>query len=181
MSITGIIGGRGTGKTLSMVYLAREASKKGKKLYTNFKIKLPATYLTKEWVGSMLEKVKEGSINLKNSCVLIDEMHNYMDSRTAMSKKNRALSYWIAQSRHTGHGSCEIYYTTQFLNQVDLRLRNNTDYLLKPVITEKIDEKPSKIQILGSTHYLHRIVRFGMEFKVFDVLELYDTYEIIDF
>ena len=187
MTIIGIEGGIGTGKTLLAVYLALQ---KKKKLLTNVKLytdEVEVQYVTKELINDMFRLVKDGTLDMKNTVVLIQEMHNYMDARTSSSKKNRTLSYWVLQSRHTGEGSCDIIYDTQELRQVDRRLRMNTDEIIRPfIVTKKFkydskDPVPSLIVALGEKKRFHKMVRFKITADVYDTVGKYDTHEIVDF
>ncbi len=139
MSIYGIEGGIGTGKTLTGVHMTLQDLFNGKHVFSNVKFKnIPKkfrdkiTYLTKELIGNVFMEVKQGNINMENSTIFIQEAHNYIDSRNSASKRNKVFSYWILQSRHTGKGSCDIIYDTQSIDQVDKRLRRNTDFLVHP-------------------------------------------------
>jgi hypothetical protein len=184
MAIFGIEGGIGTGKTMTMVYFALLDMDEKKKIYSNikFKVKYPVEYLTKEKIGNIFELIKSGKFKMKNSSVFIQEAHNYIDSRNSASQKNKMLSYWILQSRHTGEGSCNIYYDTQDLGQVDIRLRRNTDYIFRPVISS-LDEKGRPRSITGEcfTKVRHELKRFTFNIEVNHVLGVYDTHEIVDF
>lgn len=182
--IIGIEGGIGTGKTLTMVHYALQDWKKGKTLFSNVKFKgisARIKYLNADMVNNMFEQVKTGKLNINNSTILIQEMHNYADSRTSMSKRNRTLSYWILQSRHTGKGSCDIIYDTQEFGQVDIRLRNNTDHYLRPLIIEYKNKIPSKIVVMGTAKILHKWVKYSDVINVYDDCFKYDTHELVWF
>lgn len=196
MTIFGIEGGIGTGKTITGVYLLLQDLKDGKKIYSNVKLKgltteqkKKVTYLTKEFIHNIFDKVKNGEFDMKNSTVFIQEAHNYIDSRNSASKSNKILSYWILQSRHTGQGSCDIIYDTQELGQVDLRLRRNTDFVLRPSIVaweeyeigKKVISKPAEIIVMGEGKVGHKNMRFSWTFDVKKTREQYDTHEIVDF
>ena len=192
MAIFGIEGGIGTGKTLCVVYYGLQDLYAGKTIYSNIKLKgIPAKlrqniiYLDKERLKNILTLVKEKKFDMKNSTVLIQEAHNYIDSRKAMFKENRMISYWILQSRHTGEGSCDIIYDTQDLGQVDIRLRRNTDYIFRPKIVKwNIDGKikmPVHIRIYGNTKLGHKYVKFNKLIDVTDAVNSYDTHEVVDF
>ena len=164
----------------------------GKTIYSNVKLKnIPKEfrnkiiYLTKENIAEIFEKIKRKEWNMENSTVFIQEAHNYMDSRNSASGKNKTLSYWILQSRHTGKGSCDIIYDTQEITQVDIRLRRNTDFIIHPTIIQyqhiKSVKMPSKIR-------LKIMFKLGQDwttgYKTIDTLktcDMYDTHELVDF
>ena len=192
MAIYGIVGGIGTGKTLTGVSLMLDDLYKNKKIFTNTKLKnydkklTPLiTYLTKDAVVTIFDKVKEGVFDMTNSTVFIQEMHNYLDSRRSMTQKNRVFTYWILQSRHTGMGSCSIIYDTQDIGQIDIRLRRNTDFLLRPLISQweiiKGVRTPKTISVMGETLLGHKMARFNFIIDCETSREMYNTFEIIDF
>lgn len=200
MAIFGIEGGIGTGKTMTGVSLAMRDIKDGKRCFTNVRFKglsktieNKVTYLNKEIIKEMFQKVKDGTLNMKNSVVLIQEMHNYMDSRLSASEKNRTLSYWILQSRHLGQESCDIIYDTQDLGQVDKRLRSNTDYILCPTIAEYFQyvkkkgkkwvqvDAPRVILVDGYFKFQHNPLHIRFQLDVSGIIDLYDTHEVVDF
>lgn len=187
MVIVGIEGGIGTGKTVSVVWFMLEDLKKGKLIYTNIRMNVKKglagriIYLTKDKIADIFEHIKKGRFDMKNSTVAIQEMHNYMDSRTSQSKRNRALSYWILQSRHTGEGSCDIIFDTQQISAVDIRLRRNIDYLIRPFIIRKRQGAPELIQLVMLSKQFHKWVTSTMQIDVTGCLKRYNTHEVVEF
>ena len=191
MSIIGIEGGIGTGKTLTLAYYGITDLLKGKRIFSIItfrnigKLQQNVTYLTKDEFKNMINLIKEKKFSMINSTVLIQEAHNYIDSRTSMFKDNRMISYWILQSRHTGEGSCDIVYDTQEFTQVDIRLRRNTDYFLRPLIMEwdiiKGKKLPRIVLIYGQAKLGHKQVKFNHEIDVRSIRDLYNTHEIVEF
>lgn len=191
MAIFGIFGGIGSGKTMTGVYLAIKDLFDGKTVYSNTKFRnIPPKfrknikYIDKHMMENLFNMIKDKKVNMKNSTVFIQEMHNYADSRNATSNKNKVFSYWILQSRHTGEGSCDIIYDTQRIGQVDLRLRNNTDYKLYPEIVKRIDDKnKTPYEIKVTLNYM-KGQTFKEEFFSFpcsEAMKYYDTHEIVYF
>jgi hypothetical protein len=169
--ILGYVGNIGSGKTLSMVKKAYEQYKRGKTIYSNFKLNFPYIPITLEKLLDM----KADNTSLLNSVLLIDEAHIYLDSRRSASKVNVILSYLILQSRKM---SCDIYYTTQFIGQVDKRLRDTShayilcktreirkglNITLNIINLRKVEGDEQKLQSFISNNYY----------------DLYDTNEII--
>lgn len=189
MTIIGLEGGIGTGKTLSLVYLGMQDLTTKKRLYSNVKLrniepklKKKITYLTKDKIKEIFTLIKEGQFDMMDSTVLIQEAHNYMDSRSSMSLKNKTLTYWILQSRHTGAGTCDIIYDTQDFGQVDLRLRRNTDMFIRPLIMSRAsDNSPVKIKLYITQKLFHKESRSTLVIDVFKTLKYYDTHEVVDF
>lgn len=189
MTIIGIEGGIGSGKTLSLVTLALIDIKKKEKVYSNIKLmrldkadNKKVVYLTRKLIENIFELIKTKKFKMANSLVLLQEVHNYLDSRNSMSVKNRTMSYWILQSRHTGRGSCDILYDTQDFCQVDKRLRSNTDYFMRPFITETDDKnRPKTIHLMIFSKLLHRYVKSSYIICVSNYIDKYDSHEIVEF
>ena len=115
--LIGFFGYKGSGKTLAMVLFGYLFYLDSKKILANLKL----TY-KHEIVD--VKDIVELSPNLINSVILLDEIHMIADSRVSGAFQNRAMSYFVLQSRHR---SCHVLYTTQFGGQVDKRIRENTD------------------------------------------------------
>lgn len=183
--IIGIEGGIGTGKTVTLVYFMLKAYDENKMVYTNVHLKKVAKhkvkYVDKDFMKDILARVKDKSLVMKNSIVGLQEIHNYMDSRNAMSTKNKIISYWILQSRHTGQGSCDIVYDTQDIGQVDLRLRRNTDMIIRPTIVVR-DKKggPASIYLDIQAKVGHKVKHLKKIIDVQNVLNRYDTHEVVE-
>jgi len=61
---------------------------------------------------------------LNDSVIGIDELHEYADARNAGSLQNKRVSDFFLQSRHF---NCDIFYSSQYKDQVDKRIRRITD------------------------------------------------------
>jgi hypothetical protein len=167
IGIQGLIGG---GKTLTMTFfLYQEGMVYGRNVFANYKLFFPFKWLkAKEMVD--LNK------NLVNSAIGVDELEVIADSRRSGSPQNVAMSYFVLQSRHR---SVNFYYTTQFLHQVDKRIRDNTDV---KVIVENLEYegKPNQFRVIMIDH--HKVKRKIKVFTLngFTLYDLYDTNYIID-
>jgi hypothetical protein len=112
-------GGLGSGKTLGMTFfLFMEKLVMLKKVYANYWLDIQYTPLD-------MSEVLAEMADLKNVAIGIDEFHIFCDSRIAASKRNRLISYFALQTRKR---NVALYFTTQFLDQVDKRLRRLVDY-----------------------------------------------------
>lgn len=174
--IIGIIGGIGSGKTLTMTYHLYKDHLKKRKIYANYGLKFEYQQLT----GAFFRDYAKSGFDLMNSSIGLDELHVFLDSRNAMSNKNKMMSRFITQSRKRG---VDMYYTTQDLNhesfarsgQVDLRLRKLTDMLIH-----------CKYRKYNGKHLVVNDIMFNGKRikKVIDctkIIDKYDTYQIIDF
>jgi hypothetical protein len=186
------IGLLGSGKTLSMVRDMINDKKKGKKIITNLVTNFESTTLSKEFFKDF-SKDKTGE--LFNCTLAIDELHIFLDSRRSTSKRNTAISYFILQTRKRG---VTLRGTSQFFSQVEIRLRNVTDYLtecrsyikkgkdfIKVTPLKMLDglsqEEQNNLWIENKTydragHLINRCL-----FKAKPYYKYYDTNQIIEF
>lgn len=152
------MGKMGAGKTLSMTilssYLARAT---GAPLYANYGLK------NSEKVESLNEAVEKDKAILN-----LDEIWLSADSRAW--KDNVRLTQWVNQTRKK---QMIVFYTTQHIRQVEMRIRNGTDILIY------CEKKPDGIWLnfidwqykkLGKRFLIENPSRF---------YPLYDTYEVL--
>lgn len=177
MAIFGIVGGIASGKTLAMVYLLySDAVIFDKEIQSNIPLKsIPRAKLLDNELAGLLGK------DLSNTSLGLDEIHNVLDSRSSSNKKNKKRTHFILQSRHSGKGSLDIYYTTQFKGQVDLRLRSNTDVWVYPCIIKR--DKDDRPLILMLTFQFKNGQSITNQNKLVDIepfLDMYDTHGIVD-
>jgi hypothetical protein len=191
--IIGFIGQRNSGKTLSMTIEAFKKYKQGYKIYSNYHLNFPYTPFT---VDDLLAFAEAG-MYFGNSIFLIDEIHIYFDSRCSGQKRNRIFSYFLNQS---SKNDIDIYYTSQFSRQVEVRMRLNTEIVVEsvckgvlyktknssPVIMENYRPKPNdykwtayitnivtKFSDTGYDKVTKRVYRADRYYK------LYDTRQVI--
>jgi len=117
--VVGIYGWKGAGKTtaLTLFLLLEHFSNFRENLFSNYKLKFDFRWLRGHDMIELTDK-------LNNSAVGIDELHEYADSRNSGTLQNKRVSDFFLQSRHT---RSNVYYTTQFKDQVDKRIRRITD------------------------------------------------------
>jgi len=172
--IIGVIGNRGTGKTLFMTLEAFNQYRKQKTIYSNYELTFPKIDKCKKPIlipdDFFLNYEK---FNLTNVCLFFDEIYIYIDSRTSGSKSNRVMSYFFNQTRKTG---VDLYYSTQFFSQVDKRLRFNTEVF---VIPKAIKDKNKNLFILVEicNRDLKLLDKWLIRAK--PIFNLYNTDEII--
>ncbi len=178
--IVGIIGKRGSGKTITMAKTVKDMLKKGKTVYTNFHINLKAIdkkYHSKIHLldSNFFKNYKD--FKLYNCALFLDEIYIYIDSRSSMSKRNRLWSYFINQTRKR---DVDLYFTTQFFRQVEVRLRDSTEIFIFP---EVIKAKNNQIIVNNKIYsYGDNFKKIGTErFIGNDYYDVYDTDEIISF
>lgn len=116
MTLTCIVGDRGTGKTLLSTILM---CKEGKKIYANYQVKNPLWTKLEPWM--LGESFNEPTSNG------IDEASIWLESRTPGKKLDRYLSYILFQSRKEDR---DFYLTMQLFGTIDLRFRELADYII---------------------------------------------------
>lgn len=132
-----LVGDQGTGKSLV-------ASVFGNLFKDILKVPLYANYELK----NSKERIKnlQRLYEIEKGIVILDEFWLTADSRTF--KNNVVISQFINQTRKK---DLLVIYTTQYLNQIDLRIRQATDYLfhceknLENIVITAVNFKSGKI------------------------------------
>lgn len=160
MALVGIMGKMGAGKTLTASILASYiASKTGAELHANYILR------GAEPIESLNDVVS------KNKSILVfDEIWLSADARAW--KDNVRLTQWVNQTRKK---QMIVFYTTQHIRQVEMRIRNGTDVL---VVCEKTPEG----HWLTFIDYQYRTIgrRYLIPHSVAKKFySLYDTYEVL--
>ena len=120
MTIISFEGGLGSGKTLGMTFfIVAEHILMNKTVFVNYKLERIKFHPLD--MNEMLVQMT----NLQDVAIGIDEFHVFCDSRSAGKSRNRLISYFALQTRKR---NVSLYFTTQFLDQVDKRLRRLVDY-----------------------------------------------------
>lgn len=183
-----ITGDIGSGKSATMTYHALKRMATGFTVFTNFTLKPPKDLKGRwklldpntfddfdYWKGQLEGKV----------CIMIDEIHNVIDARRAMSRKNIKTTHWLAQIRKVlkGHSTNHLICATQYLRQVDIRIRDLAQRMMEcRFIKGRTREEDTVINthfakdFNGDFAYVKRTA-FNPSF----IYRYYDTYELIDF
>lgn len=109
------------GKTLAMSILTKEELLVNKREVLS---NIPYTFPWKPLNFFDLEL----DTDVVNKVLSIDELNFYLDARAAMTKINQRFCVWLLQSKKGGNVT---YGTTHDLFYLDLRFRDNFDYLIK--------------------------------------------------
>lgn len=122
--IYGFNGNMRGGKSLSMsIHALKLAQKSGQRVYCNYPL-----FGSKVGVKVTQFETWKDLENVTNSIVLFDEIGTSMDSRNFKSKDQMYFTHLFAQMGKLG---ITFMYTTQRMHQVEKRVRENTDYLIK--------------------------------------------------
>ena len=118
MPITGIVGDLGGGKTLLMTYQGYKRFLRGQRIMANYGVRYKHARLNAAVLVEM-------DADLQDLVILGDEFHIVIDSRNSMTADNKAITYFVLQTRKR---NVHLYFTTQDEGQVDVRLRMRVDY-----------------------------------------------------
>lgn len=127
--IMGFVGRRGDGKTLAMTAALLRASQFQRTIFANYGLHFPGqepSYIP--LTADMVSDFAKSDSGLIDAAIGIDEIHVWLDSRMHGTKRNRVASYMLTQTRKR---SVDVMYTTQFLHQVEKRVRDNTDVVVE--------------------------------------------------
>lgn len=170
--IIGFIGKMGSGKTISMTREAFKYHLKGYSVISNFHLNFPHQEIEFEKLYEMAEAQEQ----LENVVILLDEIHIILDSRSGMSKTSKVMSFWLNQTRKM---RVKMFYTTQYLHQIDKRLRSGTDlFVFCDGLT--VNKNGKKYFICCNEISMEDKVKKEI-FIGNDFFELYDTNQVIKF
>ena len=175
-----VLGAQGSGKTLFLTKEAYATYRKGKDVYSNFKLNFPHKVLKfRDMINT----------NLENCTVLIDEGALWgLNSRDSMSRDNKKLTVsFISQCRKKG---VDLFISAQIVRLLDCRVRENASYF---IFCEKwVKVNGGWMEAVEGVDYgkvptviQQEIVNMGSEkvkktfFVANDFFGLYDTSEII--
>jgi len=151
-----VIGRQGSGKTLLLVKKAYEYHKSGKTVYSNVHLNFPYKKID---YNDIVNCVYE------NAIVIIDEIHQLIPSRNAMSKRNREIcDSFLSMVRKKG---LILYGSTQTERKVDIRMREESDFVTE---CEKYIYKNKKF------HHVVQSRTFPKKIPIIIKLKVFDTY-----
>lgn len=174
--VVSICGFKGAGKTTTAVLFTYLESLSGYRnnLFSNLKLDIEGF----QWLkgNDMIELTDK----LNDSVILVDELHEYADSRESGSFQNKRVADFFLQSRHT---MSNVYYTTQFKDQIDKRIRRITDI---DIVCENLfidtdkdgDDDLFRITIIN--RHRPELKPKVMEYYAKPVFELFDSTERIN-
>lgn len=168
----------GEGKTLIMTQKAYKEAKKGRQIYSNYKLEFDK----EENINVKYYKEIEELVDVKEALILMDEAQIYINSRN-WEKLPLEFQYKLQLHRHDG---LDIWGTAQHISRVDIVCRQLIHnyykckkmfdlggmiyFLLIRLDEDQINKEMDKIRILG-----RELVIFNKKNP-----PLYDTYGKID-
>jgi hypothetical protein len=175
--IVGVEGFMGDGKTIFLVRNAVKDYLKGRKIFANFNIN---GIQYERFIVDDLLKI-ENAEKYNNASIFIDEIVLFMDCRRSSRKENIALSTLLRQSRKR---NLLIMYSTQSLDEVDLRLLRYTSIFIiaQKCYTLKEDkyielEHWRNYTIIDNRKRKENLTRMNLDISQY--YKYYDTNEII--
>ncbi len=113
-----VVGRQGSGKTLYMVYRAYQHYKEGLEVYSNIHLNFPY---------KKLDYNKIVNCEYKDAVIIIDEAQLLLSARRSMSKVSIAIcDGFLSMARKN---NLKIYLSTQYPFKVDIRIREEKDYI----------------------------------------------------
>jgi len=127
---------------------------------------------------STLENIRD--IKEGKNVLLLDEIWVTADARQSQKYENMLISSMLLQSRKR---KCDVFYTTQYINQVDVRIRAITNMIISPSImfVDK-DNIPViiELKILRRDLYGDMYEKKKVHINTYGAEQLYNTDEIIE-
>lgn len=165
MVLFAICGELGTGKTLSLAYLGwSNWFKKQRQVFSN--IDLFGFPFTRVESIPDLDKMKDGVF-------LGDELWLWVDSWSGRDTKQKLTSSILLKSRRRG---ITIIYTSQSMSQVNLRIRNITDFVAYPLMST--DNSYCRLEIFrGPNPSISTRINPPIYFNVEPVYAIFNTFE----
>jgi hypothetical protein len=118
MTIHLVLGAQGSGKTLFLVKTAYDMHLLGYKIYSNIAFNFPYEPINYKDIVAC---------KYRNAYVFIDEIHQLLPARNSLRQVNREIcDGFLSMVRKA---KLKIYATTQTARKVDIRFREEADYI----------------------------------------------------
>lgn len=139
--VGGFVGYAGAGKSVSLAEVCAVEMIKGRRVWSNLPVEIKkgtAIYNRKEYYGIPIKEVKTEPLDMNliylmddeliEGTIAFDEIGYAADSRQSGSVKNRLITGFIRQLRHS---QLNLFYTAFSYWRVDSRLRDETDFIVE--------------------------------------------------
>lgn len=160
------------GKTLSGVIWALDAYQQGRNIFSNIQLGFPHSPIEFSEI-----KLEDGASKYWNGFVLVDEWNFFFDSRKSMRKENVEHSSFLLQQKKQG---CTIAGTTHDLMSLDVRLRENFDYLITPEVYPAYPAVPQTLRMKIENGPLQSHFKKSITLDCRPFLGLYDSFAVYD-
>jgi hypothetical protein len=172
--IIAIMGFAGTGKTMLGVWLsARYKYIGGYEIVSNVKSLTFSDYDVETQFIILIDSIKENrDILPKKKLLFVDEIQQYLDSREAMTSKNKKLTKYFYQVRKFGF---DMIYTLQDFHSADIRLRRITEMYILPNYNKQTHILSFSIYDVYGEFIAEKRINITDR-----ILNSYNTYEDID-
>lgn len=162
--LAAIVGPMGGGKTCLMTYLLyKDLKERDRIILANYGVRFPHQAL------DFTTLLDAKNVQLINATVGIDEAWLFFDARASSTKRNRMVSHVLLQSRKR---SVDVYVTAQAFKQLDLRFRQNCDYVV--LVRMRKDHIFGRIFNRDTGRWTKMLVNAA------PIFSLYDTNELVD-
>lgn len=166
-------GSRGKGKTLTMVKDAYKFHQAGFKVYGNLTLKF-GNYISSQEVVDLNRRS-----DLKDCVLVIDEIELFFDSRNFSKQENKTFSHFLQQIRKR---NIVILCTAQYVNLIDLRIRQQLDLIVYPNYDKKTQLCRAYYFDLTKIEDAFSSFSLSPTYVVYNgnkIFGLYDTYEML--
>lgn len=161
------------GKTLGMVMWAFDEFTKGRRIFSNIQLGFPHEPLQFREI-----KLQDGVSPFWNGHIVIDELNFYFDGRRSMKQDNLEFSAFLLQQKKQG---CNITGTTHNLESLDIRFRQNYDYVIRPRVYPAWPVVPPRVIALEiESGPRQRRFRKTLFLECMKYLGMYDTAAVYD-
>lgn len=161
MTICAIDGTLGSGKSYSAVDLAYREYLNGRPIFANFDLAFGRR------IRSWLEVV-----SIRDGLFVWDEAHLDLDSRQFSSM---SCTPWLTQTRKLG---VDLVYCSQDFGQVDKRLRDLTDVLIRCSAVSSLGRRGTRMLVLA-LHPAPRLTSDKLVMHSPAIYSMYDTRQLI--
>ncbi len=170
---------KGTGKTMTGVYMLNLDYKRGYKCYANMDTSFTDKMTTQEVYDLFADSTATGI------SILLDEIQKDMNSLMGYTAAKTIVEFCNIAAAQTRKRDINLYWTTQRAHDIPLRARVQTDILLQPV---RIHADGKRCQVASCTNKKHYIRVYAREpfrpnpivtLDCIAVGKLYDTTQVL--
>lgn len=160
------------GKTLGMTIWALDAFQNGRNVFSNIQFGFPHNPLEFQDI-----RLADGPSRYWNGHVAIDELNFFFDARRSISGPNIEFGSFLLQQKKQG---CNITGTTHDISYLDLRIRDNHDYVIRPEVFPKHPAPPQVLKMTIENGPLQGNMRKVLALDCRPYLGLYDSFAVYD-